>query len=195
MNLSSAIEAILFIESKPVTLQQLVKLLQTDKATLVTIIQELCQQYEQQQRGIRIVVTENEVQMTSAPEMHDIVTQLVKDERTGELTTPSLETLAIIAYRSPVTKSEIEAIRGVNCSLIIRNLLIRGLIREDFDKTKGVSIYDITPEYLQLLGLSNAAALPDYEHLHRDITLEEHLGEMEQPDDFFQQVADANQTK
>jgi len=72
--------------------------------------------------------------MTTAKESSEIVEKFLKEELTGEMTRPQLETLTIIAYRGPMTKMEIEQIRGVNCSLILRNLLMRGLVEAKLDK-------------------------------------------------------------
>ena len=94
-----------------------------------------------------------------------------KEEVSGELTKPSLETLTIVAYRGPVTKAELEQIRGVNCSLILRNLLIRGLIEGSFDKVKATTVYDVTHDFVRFLGLAEVEELPDYAKLHNHETL------------------------
>lgn len=185
------LEAILFVLAKPVSYSKLAQWVGLTAEEVKTTLQQYAQQTAQAKRGIQVTLTATEAQLTTAPEAHDVVSQVVKDERSGELTKPSLETLAIIAYRSPVTKAELEAIRGVNCSLIIRNLLIRGLITETLDKTKGIEVYDITPEYLQLLGVQTVADLPDYDRLHRDIQIGERLAVLEKPGDFFSSQADA----
>lgn len=187
-DLTAQIEGVLFVEAKSITFDTLAKWLNEDTESVVQVAHELAQKYEQEGRGLRIVITNSHIQMTTAPELHDTIASIIKDERTGELTKPSLETLAIIAYRSPVTKSTLEMIRGVNCSLILRNLLIRGLIQEEFNKKTGVNVYDITPEYLQLLGMSSVKDLPNYEALSRDLQLGESLGEIEDPADFFSQL-------
>lgn len=182
------LEAILFLQGKPLTYQKLAKYLNCTVEEVKTGVQELAQTCQQAERGIQVVYTDTEAQLVTAPAVHDLVTKVIHDERTGELTKPSLETLAIVAYRSPVTKAELEAIRGVNCSLILRNLLIRGLVTETFDKAKGIEVYDITTEYLQLLGASSVHDLPDYDKLHRDIQIGERLALLEKPGDFFQTV-------
>jgi segregation and condensation protein B len=186
MNLSAQLEAVLFVEAKPVGLTRLAQLLNCSAEQITTAVTELQKQYATEQRGLRLVITNSKVQFVTAPECHELIAKVINDERTGELSRPALETLAIIAYRSPVTKAELEMIRGINCSLIIRNLLIRGLIEEQFDKTKGVEVYDITTQYLQLLGVSAVQQLPNYEHLHRDIKIGEVLAQNQPSQDFFQ---------
>lgn len=192
MNLIAKIEAILFVEAKPITLTRLAAILKVTTAEVQHAITELQQTCEQQQRGLRVLSTDTKVQLVTAPELHEVVAAVIKDERTGELSKPSLETLAIIAYRSPVTKAELEMIRGINCSMIVRNLLIRGLIEEQFDKTKGIEVYDITPQYLQLLGVSTVQQLPDYERLHRDIKIGEVLTQASPSGDFFAELNKTN---
>lgn len=177
------LEAILFVLAKPVSFHKLANWTKSTPAEVNTALRDYARTTAE--RGIHITLTATEAQLTTAPAVHAVVTQVVKEERSGELTKPSLETLAIIAYRSPIAKAELEAIRGVNCSLILRNLLIRGLVTETMDKTKGVVVYDITPEYLQLLGVQTVADLPDYERLHRDIAIGERLALLEKPGDFF----------
>lgn len=177
------LEAILFMLAKPVSFSKLAKWTDSSSADVEAALQHYAKTTAD--RGIQVTLTSHEAQLTTAPAMHDVVAKVVKDERSGELTKPSLEALSIIAYRSPITKAELEAIRGVNCSLIVRNLLIRGLITETLDATKGVEVYDITPDYLQLLGVQQVAELPDYERLHRDIQIGERLALLEKPGDFF----------
>lgn len=177
------LEAILFMLAKPVSFAKLAKWTDSTVAEVEAALQVYAKTTTD--RGIQITITNQEAQLTTAAAVHEVVTRVVKDERSGELTKPALEALSIIAYRSPITKAELEAIRGVNCSLIIRNLLIRGLVTETMDKRKGIEVYDITPEYLQLLGVQTVAELPDYERLHRDIQIGERLALLEKPGDFF----------
>lgn len=185
VTLQQQLEAILFVLAKPVSFHKLAKWTNTTAQEVEAALQAYAQTTTE--RGIQVTITNSEAQLTTAAAVHDIVAQIVKDERSGELTKPSLETLSIIAYRSPITKAELEAIRGVNCTLILRNLLIRGLITETMDALKAVEVYDITPEYLQLLGVQSVKELPEYERLHRDIQIGERLALLEKPGDFFAQ--------
>lgn len=185
------LEAILFVQAKPVSYTKLAKWLMSSVDEVHQAVAALMEQYRVQQSGLQLIATNTEVQLNTAGDLHDVITRVIKDERTGELTKPALETLAIIAYRSPVTKAELEAIRGVNCSLILRNLLIRGLVSETYDSAQGIEVYDITPEYLQLLGVGSVRDLPDYEHLHKDVKIGERLAILEKPGDFFQTVEQA----
>jgi segregation and condensation protein B len=93
------------------------------------------------------------------------------------LTKPGLETLTIVAYRGPITKPELELIRGVNCSLILRNLLMRGLVVQQ-PGTEGDEVlaqYTASPEFLQYLGFTSVQQLPNFDELHSHQLLEELL--------------------
>jgi len=110
--------------------------------------------------------------MVSSPENAKIIQEFIKDETTGELSKPSLEALTIIAYRGPVSKIDLDRIRGVNCALILRNLLIRGLIEGKFDKKKNETYYAATFDFIRFLGLNKINDLPDYIRLHQDETID-----------------------
>lgn len=165
MNLKNQIESILFISNKPLTTKQLANLCDCGKAEVETVLQSLQLEYNNTQRGIKIVIQDNRVQMTTAPESSQVVEKFLKQELTGEMTRPQLEALTIIAYRGPITKMELEQIRGVNCSLILRNLLIRGLIESYLDKKIQTTVYQVGLDFIRHLGLTSVQELPDYERL------------------------------
>jgi segregation and condensation protein B len=104
-----------------------------------------------------------------------VVATFLKEQRSGELTRPALETLTIVAYRGPVAKSEIDLIRGVNCSLILRILLIRGLITAREDQDRMVTLYEISFDFLRHLGIREVRELPQYHELHTDLKLQDFL--------------------
>jgi segregation and condensation protein B len=99
---------------------------------------------------------------------------------TGELTRPQLETLTIIAYRGPITKPEIEQIRGINCSLIIRNLLMRGLVEEAESAEKLQPVYSVSGDFVRHLGLHAIGELPEYASFHENEKMTQMLSELEQ---------------
>lgn len=100
------------------------------------------------------------------PDCVNTIAQLRKEEPIGELSRPALETLSVIAYRGPVTKPEIEQIRGVNCSVSLRNLLIAGLIEEGDASTSGDRMYAVSIDFLRHLGVDGLTHLPEYERLN-----------------------------
>lgn len=170
------IESLLFIAGKPLTFKKLAQLI--DGATAADIapaVEALRQRYEENGGGLRIAVTAGEAQMVTSGETANVAKKLVKDELTGELTKPSIETLTIIAYRGPVSKLELERIRGINCSLILRNLMLRGLVAAEEDERKRETYYRVTPDFLRHLNVTSAGDLPEYEQLRHNEDIEKFL--------------------
>lgn len=160
------IEALLFASSKPFATAKLVQLTGAKKPQVEEALAEIAAALADRVGGIRVLLNGDEAQMVTAPAAAETVAAFLKDETTGELTRPSLETLTIIAYRGPVTKPEIEQIRGVNCSLILRNLQMRGLVEATEDKRLLQTTYRISMEFLRHLGLNGVTDLPDYGRLN-----------------------------
>lgn len=177
MNLSSQLESLLFISSKPLSVKEISEITGVKAKEVEEALENLANEYKEQARGFILIKNNGQYQLTTAPENTELVSKFLKDETSGELSQPSLEALTIIAYRGPITKLELERIRGVNCSLILRNLLIRGLIEEKADKQKNDNLYSVTLDFIKFLGISSLEELPDYEKLHRDDSLEEVLEE------------------
>jgi len=173
-NLAVKIESLLFASPHPLTVKRLASLLECDHEEIGVALSELQESYRTRSAGIRLNQVGNEVELVTAPEQAELVREFVKDETTGELTRPQLETLSVIAYRAPVTKAEIEAIRGVNCSLILRNLMIRGLIASE--ESGGEARYRMALEFLRHLGISAPEDLPEYQRFHGSEVIEALLG-------------------
>jgi segregation and condensation protein B len=175
MNLSSQLESLLFISSKPLSVKEIADLVGAKPKEVEETLDAIAHEYKEQNRGFILIKNNGQYQLTTAPENTELISKFLKDETSGELSQPSLEALTIIAYRGPITKLELERIRGVNCSLILRNLLIRGLVEEKTDKHE--SFYAVTLDFIKFLGVSSIEELPDYEKLHRQETLEEVLSD------------------
>lgn len=175
MNLISQIESLLFVSSKPLAVKEIAELVAVKPKEVEEALEKIAHEYKEQNRGFILIKNNGQYQLTTAPENTELISKFLKDETSGELSNPSLEALTIIAYRGPITKLELERIRGVNCSLILRNLLIRGLIEEQVDKQKNESFYSVTLDFIKFLGVSSIEDLPDYEKLHRVESLEEVL--------------------
>lgn len=173
--LKNKIEALLFISHKPLSVAELAKLTSAEKTAIEETLAGLMAEYNERAGGIEILKLEDKYQMAARAESSDIIAKFLNTEITGELTRPSLETLTIIAYRGPISKVELELIRGVNCSLILRNLLMRGLIEAQEDKDKGVTVYRITFEFLKHLGMNEINELPDFDRLNRNNNLDKLL--------------------
>jgi len=178
--LKSQIESIFFISTKPLTVKEISKKLKkadikAGKKEIKQELSELIEEYNVESKGIHIINVDDKFQMVTNPKNKELIDKMVKLERTGDLTQPSIETLTIIAYRGPIAKAELEQIRGVNCGLILRNLMIRGLVEMEIDQITGQEIYNITPEFLKYLGINKVDELPDYDKLNQMETLEEFL--------------------
>jgi segregation and condensation protein B len=183
-SIKSKIESLLFISAKPMAASQLADFLKDDlpagaagKKEIIKFADELLADYKNKQTGIQVIKDGLKYQMVSAPQNTKVIQEFIKDETTGELSKPSLETLTIIAYRGPVSKLDLDRIRGVNCALIIRNLLIRGLIEAKFDKHKNETYFTVTFDFIRFLGLNEVKDLPEYARLHQDDTIDKMLNE------------------
>ncbi len=164
--LTAKIEAVLFLSTKPIGLRRLGEIIGVKESDIRTALEELMSVRNVAESGIHVLLQDNQVQLVTNPALGDVLAKLSKEEIESELTRPQLETLTIIAYRGPITKPEVEQIRGVNCALILRNLLMRGLIDEREDANRLQNVYLVTTDFLRYLGLHSIEELPDYESLH-----------------------------
>lgn len=160
------LESILFASPRPLSRSALRKVLNMSEQELSEAIAIVRARRNSIASGIHLLEEDNRLQFVTNPDCAEVVQSFVKQDVFGELTRPSLETLTIIAYRGPITKPEIEQIRGVNCSLILRNLLLRGLINEEENKEQLQMQYTVSVDFLRHLGLHNVGELPDYVSLH-----------------------------
>ena len=174
-NLVAQLEACLFVVTKPTSFRELAKVTGVSETEVIAAIDELMKVRNVETSGVHVVSLDGAVQLVSSPACADSVAKIAKDEMAPELTRPSLEALTIIGYRGPVTKPEIEAIRGVNCSLILRNLLVRGLIEEREDAQRLQPVYTLSPDTLRFLGLHSKEELPDYQTLHANAHIDKLL--------------------
>ena len=175
MDHKSLLESLLFVSGKPMSANKLAEILKIDKKEVEHIAEQLMQEYNNRGKGVHIQKAGSSYQMVTSPDNSRIIKEFIKSEQTGELTKPSLETLTIIAYRGPMTKADLEQIRGVNCGLILRNLMIKDLVEAHEDEEKGVMTYHITFEFLRFLGLNSAEELPDFQKLNSDENLKKLL--------------------
>ncbi|MFZ2681864.1 MAG: SMC-Scp complex subunit ScpB [Patescibacteria group bacterium] len=174
-NLEAQLEACLFVATKPVSIKELAKITQVSETEVAAVLKEMLQTRQTNAAGIQLLLLDGAAQLVTSPECAEVVARIAKEEVAPELTRPSLEALTIIAYRGPVTKPEIEAIRGVNCSLILRNLLMRGLVEESEDARRMQTVYTISTDTLRFLGLHEEKELPDYQTLHANAHIDKLL--------------------
>jgi len=172
MSLKSQIESLLFVANKPLNGKELAGFLKADKKAVEAELALLMQDYLDSASGLQIIESGDKYQLVSSAENSQVVSDFIHDETSGELSRPSLEALTIIAYRGPITKIDLDRIRGINCSLILRNLLIRGLIEEKSDKEKNETFYSVTLDFIRYLGINKVSDLPDYERLNHDDSID-----------------------
>lgn len=171
--LKSIIESVLFTNGEPITISHLAKIISVDQKEVKEAIEELKKDYEQGSRGLKIVEKSARVQLVTNPDNASYVQELVKNELYSNLSRTALETLAIIAYREPVSRLDIDAIRGVNSNFILRNLLVRGLIeRADNPNDSRGYLYSLSMDFLKKIGIGSVKELPDYESLSRNEKIE-----------------------
>lgn len=177
-NHKAVIEAVLFAAGKPLTLKKISLLCGVSEAETQSLLQSLKDDCVTNERGITLIEGAEGFQLGTIGDAAPVIAAMTKDETTGELTKAQMETLSIIAYRGPITKGTLEEIRGVNCGMILRNLLIRGLIAEVAES--GEKKYAVSHDLIRLLGVKSTTELPDYAALSTHEALEAFLKSKEE---------------
>lgn len=175
IDLHRALEALLVLAGKPLSIRKIAELLGTDRTTARTAVDAFRTTWNARGGGTVVAVAGDDVQLVTHRDLSMVADAFVREETRGELTRPQLEALTVVAYRGPMTKAELEHIRGVHCGLILRNLLIRGLLVEERDATRQDVVYRISLDFLRHLGRADVRELPEYERLHADPTIAEYL--------------------
>ncbi|PLX27171.1 SMC-Scp complex subunit ScpB [Candidatus Parcubacteria bacterium] len=175
MSIKSKIESLLFISAKPMSVKALAGFVKKNDEEVKKACEDLVKEYQEAKKGIQIIKNASKFQMVSSADNAKLIQEFLQDETSGELSRPSLETLTIIAYRGPISKLDLDRIRGVNCSLILRNLLLRGLVEVKVDKQKDESYYNVTMDFVRFLGISDVSELPDFEKLSQDDSIDRML--------------------
>src|SRR5579883_2726104 len=159
---AAAIESVLFVSGRPLERAELRKLLNIDDSELAGGLQILTESLESQGRGIRLQRLGEQVQLVTAPENARYVAALLGLPMTARLTPAALETLAVISYRQPITRAQIEAVRGVNSDRALLSLVQHGLVAEvGRAPTVGrPALFATTAEFLQQFGLTRLDQLP-----------------------------------
>ncbi|MBC7236856.1 MAG: SMC-Scp complex subunit ScpB [Chloroflexi bacterium] len=154
------IEALLFVADGPASVEDLARALETEPEVVEGAIHRL--ECSLRSRGLRIVRMGRRVQMVTAPDMAPLIERFLGISSASKLSSAALETLAIIAYRQPVTRAQVEAIRGVNSDGVIRTLLARSLIQVvgHLEQAGRPELLGTTPEFLQYFGLCSLDELP-----------------------------------
>ena len=161
--IKAVIESILFTMGGSVELERFAQVLEIDKQDARAVIEEMMKEYDEQQRGIRIIEIDGSFQMCSSRDSYEYLIKLVKIPRNYKLTDIQLETLSIIAYKQPITKIEIEKIRGVQSDYAVNRLVEVGLVEEKgrLDQPGRPVLFGTTEEFLRRFGLKDTEDLPD----------------------------------
>lgn len=162
LSVSGMLESLLFVADGPVEAAQLARVLNTPVEVVEGHLRQLAAEYHAQGRGLRVAERNGRFQLVTAPAAATVIEAFLNLDMTTKLSAPALETLAVVAYRQPVTRAQIEAVRGVDCSGILRSLLQRGLIEEvDRLDAPGRPVrYGVTDLFMQHFGLTGLHELP-----------------------------------
>lgn len=163
IQIEAAVEALLFVADRPVTVNQLADSLGKTAGEIDEALRHLDERYSDQ-GGLSLQRHEGRYQLTTAPQMAGIVEKFLGLEATARLSRAALETLAIIAYRQPITRPGIDAIRGVSSDGVLKSLLSKGLVQE-VGRTEGPGrpvLFGTTQEFLQHFGLKYLEEMPPF---------------------------------
>ncbi len=175
------LEALLFVSGDPLSTAKCARVCGFSREHLAQVVAAHTQRAQRTGSGLRISVCNDTVQMVTAPHTQQVVEKLVTDARNEDLSKAALEVLAIVAYRSPVSRAEVDAIRGVNCAFSLRNLLMRGLIERVPDPNRPRAyLYRVTHDFLSHLGLQSVEELPDFTTLSTHPKIAQVKGESEE---------------
>lgn len=173
MEPEALIESLLFVADRVVSVEELVTALDMPVEQVEAALERLSAGY--QERGIRLQRKGDRLQLVSAPEAGAQIEKFLGLEVSGKLSSAALEVLAIVAYRQPVTRAQVDAIRGVNSEGVLRSLVRRGLL-EEIGRAETVGrpiLYGVTMEFLQHFGLESLESLPQWEALGQELAARE----------------------
>ncbi|CUO56615.1 segregation and condensation protein B [Clostridium disporicum] len=179
--MKSAIEAMLFVSGEPLPAKELMANLEIDNKLILEIINEMMEEYKKEDRGLRLIEINGGYQLVTKEENSDYIQKLLKKNRKHSLSQASIESLAIIAYKQPITRIDIDEIRGVKSESALQRLVERSLIREvgRLEVPGRPILYGTTDEFLRQFGLKNLKELPSLD-LYEDKDTEESIELMDQ---------------
>lgn len=160
MNFALFIEAILFSAGRSLSFKELARIAKCDEKLIAESAESLQSEYAARKSGIRLVISPKSVELATAPEYQDYVKNFIIAEKSS-ITRAQIDTLAVLAYNGTLSQGELEQIRGVNCSIILKNLSLQGLIEKIIDGVEEPR-YAVTTEFLKGLGITALSDLPDY---------------------------------
>lgn len=168
MELEAKIEAILFYRAEPMDKAELAKITKANPEEVASALLILKEKLNN--RGISLIQLNGKVELGTNPELSGLIEEIIKEELSRDLGKAALETLTLIVYQGPISRPEIDQVRGVNSSFILRNLMIRGLVERITDeKDSRRFLYQPTLDLLKYLGLDNIENLPEYESVKQEL--------------------------
>ncbi|WP_040211836.1 SMC-Scp complex subunit ScpB [Clostridium polynesiense] len=179
-SLISIIESLLFVSGEPLSIKEICSTIQCSPEYAKELIGCLSMDYESSRRGIKLININNNYQLVTKPQNSDFIQELLKTSTRQYLSQASLETLSIVAYKQPITRIDIDEIRGVKSDSAVQNLLEKGLIKERgrLDVPGRPILYITTEEFLRQFGLDNLSSLPALEELMKDNNEEAAIGDL-----------------
>ena len=166
MNIESAIESLLFVSGEPMNFKKLSKITSIKENDIKLSSEKLVDRYSKSDGGLKVIIKDNRVQMVTSGENSLFVEKYLKADIEGELSKAAIEVVSIIAYRGPISRAEIEEIRGVNCSFTVRHLVIRGLVERISNPNDARAyLYCVSFNFLKKLGVEKVEDLPKYNEL------------------------------
>src|SRR5579859_4713962 len=173
----AALEAILLVADEPVAEYMLAQVLEVAKADISAALHGLAASYADEGRGFELREVAGGWRYYTRPELAPVVERFVRDGQEVRLTQAALETLAVVAYRQPVGRSQVSAVRGVNCDSVMRTLVLRGLVEEaGTDQETGAILFRTTAYFLERLGVASLDDLPELAPF-----LPDHVGDEQDP--------------
>lgn len=176
--MKAIIEGLLFVKgSEGLSLEELVNITEQDSHKIKLVLKELYNDYKSDERGIQLELLGNRYKLTTKEKHKDIYKKLTFEEENSNLSQSALETLAIIAYNEPITRIEIDEIRGVNSTYVIRKLLLKNLIQEvgRAELAGHPRLYGVTNDFLDYFGLSSIDELPKIQPVEQKDNVETNL--------------------
>lgn len=165
-DIKSCLESLLFVSGEPMSFGSLGKVLGEKENVIKEKAEELAEEYHSRQGGLRLVIENGKAQMVTAGENSEAVEKFLKIDIEGDLSRSALETISIVAYRGPISRADIEEIRGVNTSFTLRQLAIRGLVEKiDNPNDARAYLYRLSFDFLRHMGLEKISDLPKYQEL------------------------------
>lgn len=168
--LIGALESVLFVTGEPIPKAEIMRVFGLSQLELNTLLVNAESEYESNERGIRLFSTDETVQLVTAPDYNDWLVKLLSPPQEKNLSDSMMETLSVIAYRQPVTRADIEAVRGVRCEYAVSQLLKQGFIRE-LGRKEVVGrpmLFGTTDAFLRRFGLHSIEELPPMPEIEED---------------------------